>query len=304
MMLTVTFNPAVDQTLRFDEPMVSDTVLRAESARFDAAGKGVNVAQFLTALGTEAVATGVLGGFTGQFIRERLVEQGVATAFVESGGTTRLNTTAVADGVEYKLNHDGPAVDAATVEAVLDTARERAPDTVVVSGSLPPGMGTDAVDDIAAAGDWDTVVDMDGDALRGLGEQYALCKPNREELARATDADTATVEGCARAADAFRAKGFDRVLASLGGEGVVLVGPSTALHADALDVDVVDTVGAGDALLSGALATWADGGDDAAALRTGVAVATRLVQRAGTSPPAFDALEELREGVAVRELSF
>nr|WP_276250728.1 PfkB family carbohydrate kinase [Halomicroarcula sp. SHR3] len=207
MHLTVTFNPAVDQTLQFDEPMAHDRVMRADSARFDAAGKGVNVAQFLTALDTDAVATGVLGGFTGQFIRERLAADGVSTAFVEADGPTRLNTTAVADGAEYKLNHDGPAVDGETVTAVVETVRERDPDTVVVSGSLPPGVTTDAVDAVASAGGWDTVVDMDGDALRALDERYALCKPNREELARATDADVSTVEGCARAASEFRARG-------------------------------------------------------------------------------------------------
>jgi 1-phosphofructokinase len=303
MHLTVTFNPAVDQTLRFEEPLAPDRVSRASSARFDAAGKGVNVAQFLTALGTDAVATGVLGGFTGAFIRERLAATGVSAAFVESDGTTRLNTTAVADGTEYKLNHDGSAVDPETVDAVVDIVRERTPDTVVVSGSLPPGVTTAAVDAIAAAGDWDTVVDMEGDALRALNERYSLCKPNRAELARATGADVSTVEGCARAATAFRETGFDRVLASLGGDGVVLSTGSTALHAGALDVDVAGTVGAGDALLSGALAAWADGADDRTALRTGVAVATLLVGQVGTASPDLDGLDALRERVSVRELS-
>jgi 1-phosphofructokinase len=303
MHLTVTFNPAVDQTLAFDEPMAPDRVMRAESARFDAAGKGVNVAQFLTALGEDAVATGVLGGFTGQFIRDRLAATGVTAAFVEGPGPTRLNTTAVADGTEYKLNHDGPAVDARTVDDVLDTVRERAPDTVVVSGSLPPGVTTDAVDAVADAGDWETVVDMGGDALRALDGQYSLCKPNREELARATDADVSTVAGCARAATAFRDEGFDRVLASLGGDGVVLATASTVLHAEALEADVVDTVGAGDALLSGALAAWADGMDDATALRTGVAVATRLVEQAGTAPPSLDGLDGLCDRVPVRDVT-
>lgn len=303
MILTVTFNPAVDQTLQFDEPMSPDRVMRASSARFDAAGKGINVAQYLTALGHDTEATGLLGGFTGEFIRDRLTATGVTAAFVQTDGTTRLNTTAVADGSEFKLNHDGSAVVGETVDAVVDTVRERAPDTVVVSGSLPPGVTTDAVDAIAAAGDWETVVDMDGDALRSLEERYTLCKPNRGELARATDADVSTVAGCARAAAEFRAAGFDRVLASLGGDGVVLATDSTALHAEALDVDVADTVGAGDALLSGALGAWADGTDDATALKTGVAVATRLVEQAGTSPPALDGLEALCERVTVRELS-
>jgi 1-phosphofructokinase len=300
MILTVTLNPAVDQTLQFGEPMEADRVMRAAEARFDAGGKGVNVAQFLTALGREAVATGVLGGFTGRFIRERLAAHSVGTAFVEVDAPTRLNTTAVAADGEYKLNHDGPSVDRETVEAVVETVANHDPETVVIGGSLPPGVTTDAVDAVAGAGDWETVVDMGGDELRALDAQYALCKPNRSELGAATGADVSTVEGCARAADAFRAEGFDRVLASLGGEGAVLAGESGLLYAEAVEADVVDTVGAGDALLSGVVAAWADGADDATALRAGVAVATRLVEQAGTEVPDLSTVDADR--VSVREL--
>jgi len=302
MICTVTLNPAVDQTLQFDESMEPDTVLRATDARFDAGGKGINVAQFCTALGQRCLATGILGGFTGQFIRDRLRDDGIDCAFADAGGPTRLNTTAVANSEEYKLNHDGPAAGEATVAAVADVVRDADPDRVVVGGSLPPGATTDAVDAIAAAGDWDTLVDMDGEYLRELDAQYALCKPNREELAAATGADVSTIEGCARAAGDFRKQGFDRVLASLGGDGAVLVTADTSLYAEPLDAEVVDTVGAGDALLSGAVAAWADGSDDVTALKTGVAVATRLVAQAGTASPDLDGITEARDRVTVREL--
>jgi 1-phosphofructokinase len=302
MICTVTLNPAVDQTLQFDEPMEPDRVMRATDARFDAGGKGINVAQFLTALDQQCVASGVLGGFTGEFIRGRLAAADIPTAFVDVAEPTRLNTSAIADGTEYKLNHDGPTIDEAVVESLIDRVQEAAPDRVLVGGSLPPGVSTAAVDAIASAGDWDTVVDMDGHHLRALDGHYSLCKPNREELAAATDQDVSTVESCARAADAFRSQGFDTVLASLGADGAVLATDSALLVATPLDVDVVDTVGAGDALLSGALAAWADGGDDGTALRTGIAVASRVVARAGTAVPTLDDIAADRQRVTVREL--
>ncbi|MBX0294422.1 1-phosphofructokinase [Haloarcula nitratireducens] len=302
MIVTLTFNPAVDQTIQFDEPMAPDHVMRASDARFDAGGKGINVAQFLTAMAKPCVATGVVGGFTGTFIRDDMRADGVETAFVEVDGTTRLNTTALADGVEYKLNHDGPTIEESDLDAVVERVREQDPDRVLVGGSLPPGLSVADVDTVATAGDWETVVDMEGKALRELDAQYALCKPNREELGEATGDDVSTVEGCARAADSFRSRGFDRVIASLGGDGAVLANGSDLLYAEALDVDVVDTVGAGDALLSGVVAAWEDGEDDATALRNGVAVSSRLVERAGTAVPSFDDIEALRERVTVREL--
>ena len=302
MILTVTLNPAVDQTLQFDGPMEPDTVMRATDARFDAGGKGINVAPFLTALDQPTVASGVVGGFTGAFIRERLEAEGIPTAFVDAGEPTRLNTSAIADDTEYKLNHDGPAVEQATVDVVVERVRERDPDRVLVGGSLPPGVSTAAVDAIATAGDWDTVVDMDGRHLRSLEAGYALCKPNRSELSAATGMDVSTVGAAARAAEAFREQGFDAVLASLGGDGAVLATGSALLAAPPLDVAVVDTVGAGDALLSGALAAWADGADDPTALRTGIAVASRVVARAGTAVPPLGDIEDVRGSVTVREL--
>mgnify|MGYP000457019514 CR=1 FL=1 len=98
MILTVTYNPAVDQTMTFDEPLVAETVNRATDARFDAGGKGINVSQFLAGMDTETVATGLLGGFTGDFVTDQLQAAGIETAFVATDEPTRLNTTALADG--------------------------------------------------------------------------------------------------------------------------------------------------------------------------------------------------------------
>lgn len=302
MIVTVTYNPAVDQTVQFDEPMEPDSVLRATESRFDAGGKGINVAQFLTGLDRSCVATGIVGGFTGQFIRDDLAAGGVETDFEHVDEPTRLNTTAVAAGKEYKLNLNGAPVTAETVDGVISRVRGQDPDQVVVGGSLPPGITTEDVDRIAEAGDWDTAVDMGGAYLTELEAEYALCKPNREELAEATGADVSTLSGCAKAADAFRNRGFERVLASMGSDGAVLATETELLYAEALDVDVADTVGAGDAMLTGVVAAWDDGADDLTALKNGVAVSARLVAQSGTAAPDFDGLDADRERVTVRRL--
>ena len=302
MILTVTFNPAVDQTMTFDEPLAPATVNRAADARFDAGGKGINVSQFLTALDTETAATGLLGGFTGQFITEQLQSAGIETAFVETDEPTRLNTTALADGTEYKLNQSGPVVEPAVVDDLLTHIEATAPEHVLVGGSLPPGLDADAIDRIAAAGPWQTTVDVGGDLLQSLDESYALCKPNREELAAATGDTVESIDDCVAAAERLRRRGFERVVASLGADGAILVGPSGAIHAEPLPVDVVDTVGAGDAVLSGLLAALERGDDDENALATGVAVASRVVEQTGTRVPDLDGVFEQRAAVETRRL--
>jgi 1-phosphofructokinase len=283
--VTVTFNPAIDYTVRTG-PLADGDVARTDDARFDAGGKGINVAGYLDALDVSSVATGLLGGFTGSFIRTRLDESNIAHDFVSVPGNTRLNVTLSTPDAEYKINHCGPTVDADAVARVVDRIETLDPETVVVGGSLPPGLDVGAIDAIADAGGWETVVDVDGVALARLGATYAACKPNREELHEATGLPVDSVEECVTAAETLRERGYDRVVASLGPDGALLVSEAGGTHVPAADVDVVDTVGAGDALLSGVLAGWVRGYDDEDALRLGVDVATCVVGTAGTAASA------------------
>jgi 1-phosphofructokinase len=296
--LTVTLNPAVDHTLRVDEPLRTGTVARTDDAQFDAGGKGINVSKYLTALDVRAPATGFLGGPFGQMIRDELADA-VESDFVEIASRTRLNTTVLTPDGEYKINHNGPTVDEDAVSDLVDVVRRHDPDTVVVAGSLPKGVTTDVVDRLARAGDWDTAVDMSGPFLARLEAEYLVCKPNRSELREATGLPVDTIDQCAEAAQTLRERGFQSVLASLGGDGALLVTGDGTFHAPAVDVDVVDTVGAGDALLSGFLAGLARGETDSNALRTGMTVAARVVSVSGTQVPDFGGVFDERRGVDV-----
>lgn len=297
--LTVTMNPAVDHTLRIDEPLTSGAVARTDDAQFDAGGKGINVSKYLTALDVSAPATGFLGGPFGRMIRTQLDDDGVPGEFVEIPDRTRLNTTVLSPDAEYKINHDGPTVGDDAVSNLVERVAANDPDTVVVAGSLPVGVTTDAVDRLARAGEWDTAVDMSGPFLTDLDAEYLVCKPNREELHEATGLPVDTVSECAAAADELRKHGFRYVVASLGPDGALLVSKSETTHAPAADADVVDTVGAGDALLSGFLAGLARGESEIVALRTGVAVAARVVAVSGTRVPDFDGVFDARDAVDV-----
>ena len=298
MIATVTLNPAVDHTLRLDTPLEAGTVQRTREAQFDAGGKGINVSKYLDSLSTETFATGVSGGFLGEFVADRLERDGIAHEFVPIDDHVRLNTTVLADG-EYKINHAGPTLDAATVGEIIAVLDAYDPETVVVAGSLPPGLGPESVDRIARGGAWETVVDLGGEILDTLNAEYALCKPNRTELAAATGMDTETIEACRAATLALRESSFERVLTSLGADGAVLATGEETYRASALDAEVVDTVGAGDSLLAGVLAARSGGTSDERALAAGVVVASRIVSVPGTTIPLLGDVEDEAENVTV-----
>ncbi|ELZ18424.1 1-phosphofructokinase [Haloterrigena salina JCM 13891] len=299
MIASVTLNPAVDYTVELSEPLTEGAVARSDEHRYDAGGKGINVSKYLTELGVETVATGVVGGFLGRSLLERLSAAAIDADFVEIDGETRLNTTLLGPDGEYKINQNGPQVAPSAVEEIVDTLQRYDPETVVIAGSLPPGTGPETIDRLAAAGSWETVVDVGGATLADLEAEYALCKPNHDELAAATGRRVDDVQSAIAAAEELQTAGFERVVASLGADGAIMATPDRTLHAPAADVDVVDTVGAGDALLSGVLAARARQESDAVALRSGVAVASRVVSVSGTRAPSLTGLRDERESISV-----
>lgn len=319
MILTVTPNPAVDQVISLDEPLEADAVQRGSETRFDSGGNGVNVSQFVRALEGDTLATGIVGGFTGYFIEQNLDDYGVPTDFSKTdAGPTRLNTTILATREEapqteriqeaaethtqrYQLTQPGPDVSAPTVDELVETVQAHDPETVYIGGSLPRGMSPEDVDRIAAAGDWETAVDVHGDVLDQLEEHYEYCRPNEAHLAAATGIDINSINDCEEAALQLQADGFDRVIATMGEEGSMIVTDEQTLFAPAPDVDVVDTVAAGDALFAAILWAHQEGWSDETALKAGVAAARRLITVSGTSVRELD-LQETMDGVRVWQL--
>jgi len=303
--LTVTLNPAIDQTVQLDR-LVPGAVHRAPPPRLAAGGKGVNVACVLAALGRPAVATGWLGADNASVFEATFARHGVVDDMLRVPGATRVNLK-LADlqqGATTEVNFPGIALDAegfvrAQAELLARLRRRVQPgDRVVFAGSLPPGLDASAWAPLVAAVHAcaaQVVVDVDPVALRTLladprtAGALQLAKPNLDELrslaGRALDGGAATVADAAQVLLCER--GVDRAVVSLGADGVVFVGPEGRWHAPAPPVrHLVSTSGAGDALLAGLLAAWVEGRTFPDALRAGMACAAwRLGQPELTPPP-------------------
>lgn len=303
MIVTVTLNPAVDYTLQLEQELSAGSVARTDTTQFDPGGKGINVSKYLVNIDVETVATGFVGGFLGQFLTMSLTEDRIPNDFTQISERTRLNTTILTQSSEYKINQKGPVIDEVPVSRIIETICQYDPAIVLIAGSLPPGIGPEVVDTISDAGPWKTVVDLEGTILNKLKREYLLCKPNREELSDATGHCVESIEDCIAASKALRQNGFDCVVASLGADGAIMVTPDTALHAPALKVDIVDTAGAGDALLAGVLAHHHRDGTSEDMLRTGIAVASRAVTVPGTSVPSLSTISTEIGEINVRSVS-
>ena len=300
MIVTVTPNPSIDRTLRIP-PLVRGHVIRAVSATAEAGGKGINVARALALHGEATVAVAPLSAASAATFTALLGAAAPLDA-VPVAGPARVNVSLVeGDGTVTKVNEPGPELSPAEVDAILARVSDLATGARCVAGcgSLPPGAPPDLYARMAARlpGRVRVAVDADGVALRqAAGAGVTLLKPNLAELESLVGSSLPTLGAVIDAATDLLAGGIGGVLVSLGADGAVYVDSDGATHAEAHIDDLVNTVGAGDALLAGFLA--AGGGHEA--LRTAVAWSVAACRSPGTQMRVVAARDA--EAVRVHEV--
>lgn len=146
MIVTVTPNPAIDEAF-FVPEFRPGRWFRASSVERTPGGRGINVSLVLHQLGYSSIATGFVAGYTGDFIREKLLTLGITTNFIKTKGENRTNAYVIDEvgGIETGLTDLGPKVSQGEIDrffASFDRLVERA-DSVVMGGSIPPGVPND-----------------------------------------------------------------------------------------------------------------------------------------------------------------
>ena len=140
MIYTVTLNPAIDCLMRL-EGFVEGVTNRASAQKLVFGGKGINVSRALARLGVPSVTLGFAAGFTGEAIVASLTEPLITPDFIMlREGVSRVNVKLRAVA-ESEINAPGAPVAPDEAEAFLrklDALGEG--DTLVLSGSLPPGL--------------------------------------------------------------------------------------------------------------------------------------------------------------------
>jgi tagatose 6-phosphate kinase len=262
MILTVTLNAAVDFTV-FGGPFRVHTTNRGSDLPPDPGGKGNNVARIARLLGADVSATGFLGGFTGDFIRESLVDEGIECVFFFVDGLTRITVAYLEEGTgeETKIVPSGPRIDGGALDEFVIFFQKllttRRPSVVVLSGSLPvevPGDYYGRLIDAAHMENIPVILDTSGAALStSLTHHPDLIKPNRDEAAaltgKTTDADI--IGELKRLTDMVPV-----VALSLGGDGAVFITREETVAVTPPPGAAVNPVGAGDAFVAGLAASF------------------------------------------------
>lgn len=288
--VTVTLNPAHDLTAEVDE-LMPYRKLRGRLVAVDPGGGGVNVARVLRRFDVPVVAVAPLGGISGDQVLASLEREGVVVHRVATEIETRRSVTlwVRATSEHFRIVVEGEALPEAVWQACLDAAASiESPRFVVLSGSLPPGVPPEIVESFARQArrrGAQFVCDTSGPALAAAVRAGAdLITPSRRELRDLVAPSVSLAEfDHRRAARRAVADGARAVVVSLGGDGAFLVtADGTEAELAPPPVDVLSSVGAGDAMVAGIVLGLLEGRSPAGALRLGVAAGTATCLEHGT----------------------
>lgn len=308
MIRTVTFNPAIDQTVTLAD-LTPGEVHRAAAVRQDPGGKGVNVASCLADWGVPVTVHGLLGSANAGIFADLFAAKGIADAMIRVPGDTRTNIkileTGQAAGRTTDLNLPGFSARPGDGDRVRDTLCPDAGEIVVISGSHPAGLGDDASARLVAAlaeRGARIVLDVSGAALAAALAAPVLpyaVKPNRQELEAWAGRELADRAALVETAQALIARGIKLVGVSLGTEGAVFVSAEGVVQAVPPALSAGSTVGAGDAMVAGLAAGLAEGLGLEALARQATAFAAGKLRHAGPHLPPADQVRALAAAVDI-----
>jgi 1-phosphofructokinase family hexose kinase len=308
VILTVTPNPAVDQTVWLEE-LRSGAVNRALESHLDPAGKGINVSRMAHRLGAPTIAFGFLAGEAGAIIERLLDDEEVLHYFVRVPGQTRINLTIMeAGGTATSLYGPGPSVREEQLEALravvcswLQSSR-----VLVLAGSLPPGASAGVYASYISAAralKIPVLLDADGEALRqGIAAGPDLIKPNLAEAERLLGRALPDLASAAQGARELSLRGIPYVVLSMREQGALCAAGEQVWRVMPPRIKRRSTVGSGDSMVAGLALTLARGGDLLDGLKLGAAAGAATAASPGTSLGTAEEVAALLHEVQVEPL--
>lgn len=275
MIYTVTINPSIDYYIYLDHLALGSTN-RSNYERTVVGGKGFNVSRMLDILKQDNFAFGFVAGDTGKMFEGLLSNANLNyRLFKLDNGETRINVK-ITDHFETEINASGPTIpETALNKLMLALAELEEGDVLILSGSIAQNNEDvlykrllNCVNDKVL-----TVVDTSSRPLiYSLQGHPFLISPNFEEVKEIYANPIKNDEDLINAMKAMQISGARNVLVSLGKQGACLLTQEGNIYMATPQIEnVVNSVGAGDCLLAGFVASYLRNKDFKKALMTGVA---------------------------------
>jgi 1-phosphofructokinase family hexose kinase len=282
-------NFTIDRTIPLDV-LVPGSVHRTGPATASLGGKGVNVARVARAFGRRGVLVGFMPSTSAPELAMLAAAEGAELAGVPVTGIVRAASIFLeGSGRVTVFNEPGPTVDEDDWSRLLGEIERRCAgqQTIVCSGSLPPGSPVDGyarVVTAARAAGLRSIVDSTGKVLASaLTAHPDLVSPNLAEaetlvfgpgIEGVEPEGELVVQRAVEAAQGLVARGAGHAIVSAGSHGAAFSDGSETVFFPAPEVSVVSPIGAGDSLVGGLVLGLEEGQPLRDAVRFALAVAS------------------------------
>ncbi|MGK0704831.1 6-phosphofructokinase II [Yokenella regensburgei] len=287
---TLTLAPSLDSATLTPQ-IYPEGKLRCSSPVFEPGGGGINVARAITFLGGRACAIFPAGGATGEHLVALLADEHVPVITVEAKDWTRqnLHVHVQSSGEQYRFVMPGAAVTENEFRQLEEKVLQiRTGSLLVISGSLPPGIGSQRLVKLIRAAQKNgirCIVDSSGEALAAALEtgNIELVKPNQKELSALLQRELTKPDDVRKAAQEIIASGkAQRVVVSLGPQGALGVDAHGVVQVVPPPMKSQSTVGAGDSMVGAMTLKLAQHASLQDMVRFGVAAGSAATINQGT----------------------
>jgi 1-phosphofructokinase len=278
MIYTCTLNPAIDYRLLVSNFEVGK-LNRSSSSIFMAGGKSINVSIVLNELNTKNIATGFLGGFTGQYLKQYLIENlKLDTNFIEVSGFTRINVKLLSNDIETEINQESPNIEDKDFQKLTNLIDHMETLDILICG----GSSVKGIDNIyekiaihCQKKKIEFIIDTTkSDLAQVLPYGPLLVKPNIHELQEFFGVSIRTLDETIKYGKKLLELGAKNAIVSLGGKGSIFVNKDLTLRAKALVGEVKNPVGAGDSMVAGFISSYTIDKDIIKAYKLAIACAS------------------------------
>lgn len=306
---TITPNPALDLSGTVKKLKANEKAYVFDEHRAPG-GNAINCARILHRLRVPTVASGFVGGSTGDEIKFLLEHEGLVQHFIKIAASTRINITVSNqnDHQQTRLSFPGPKVERFDKRQLLEFVKTRKDMSwLVLGGSLPSGFNpADLIHLMKAAksSGAESIVDCPGDILAQVLEhgRPLLIKPNLEEFQVLTKSRIKSISSVIKKSERLLSLVQMVCVSSVEG-GAVLVSQQGAFFGKIPRMKIRSTVGAGDSMV-GAMVTQLYQSNRSAGelLQWGLAAAAATLSESGTALGQQSEIKRLYKMIHVEKI--
>jgi len=305
VILTVTLNPSIDRRY-FVKDFHKDKVFRANEVQYTPGGKGLNVSRVINTFKEPVIATGVLGGLSGQFIIEKLNKLKIENDFVKIKTNTRSCIAILSDdGSQTEILEPGPKISQKELDDFYKTYEKLVDKSKIIcgSGSIPQNAPVDIYKkliEIAGKKDKEFILDTSGQPLKeGIKASPYMVKPNKEELESIIGHSINTEKELLEAIKGIQEYGVKLIIVSLGAEGSVVCYEDEIYKVQAPKIKAINPVGSGDSMVGGIAVGLSRGYDFEKMIKLATSCGTANAMEKETGKVNINNVEEVMEEVKI-----